>query len=161
MNDTIFETLQNEGIKIQRVGLDDIYDAAADLFAPNAIGGTLTDENIQRLHNAGVKIVCGAANNQQQDQAGGTQSHLMHDLGILYCPDYIVNAGGVIWVAKVGEDAKLISEDIRTGVPKRFEDVVKLQEEYPDQDMASLASLYSKRRVQKAQDQNDDTRKAG
>ncbi len=149
--DSVFEELQTKGIQIKRVGLDEIYDAPADVFAPNAIGGTLTDDTIARLKTAGVQIVCGAANNQQQDQTGGSQSRLMHKIDMLYCPDYIINAGGVIWVAKVGENAKTVTEDIRTGVPRRFKEILDRHEDTPDKDMASIAAHYSHQRVEAAQ----------
>ena len=152
--DSAFEDLRTKDVQIVRVSLDEIYDAPTDIFAPNAIGSTLTDTNIARLKTAGVQIVCGAANNQQQDQSGGHQSRLMHDLGILYCPDYIVNAGGVIWVAKVGQDAKTVTQDIRTGVPRRFEEILKIYESASDQDMASIAARYARQRVEAAQSQN-------
>ena len=152
--DSVFEDLETKGVQVVRVGLNEIYDAPADIFAPNAIGGTLTDTNIKRLKTADVQIVCGAANNQQQDQSGGHQSRLMHDLYMLYCPDYIVNAGGVIWVAKVGQDAKTVTKEISTGVPRRFEEILQIYESATDQDMASLAARYARRRVETAQSQN-------
>lgn len=144
-----FEILESEGIPFEKVGLNDIYDVEADIFAPNAIGGTLTEENVRRLHTAGVSIVCGAANNQQEDQIENTQSKLMHQLGMLYCPDYIVNAGGVIWVAKVGKNAQEEIEAIRTGVPKRFQEVLDMSVQSPDTDLATLAAQYSRARVEK------------
>jgi leucine dehydrogenase len=159
-NDSVFDDLTAQGLTIKRAGLDEIYDVPADIFAPNAIGGTLSDENIRRLQNAGVQIICGAANNQQEDQIRGSQSKLLHKLGMLYCPDYIVNAGGVIWVAMVGKDAKTITQDITTGVPKRFEDLLRLSRQHPDKDMASIARDYAKKRVERAKE-NNAKRKAG
>ncbi len=158
--DFVFDDLGAKSVGVERSGLDEIYDVRADIFAPNAIGGTLSDENIQRLHKAGIKIVCGAANNQQEDQIGGVQSRLMHELGMLYCPDYIVNAGGVIWVAMVGKDKKTVTEDIRSNVPKRFEEVLKLYEQSPDKDLGTIALDYAKKRVQNAKE-NTSSRKTG
>ncbi|MBL4804131.1 MAG: Glu/Leu/Phe/Val dehydrogenase [Alphaproteobacteria bacterium] len=150
-----FEKLKAENVECDKVDLDEIYDVKADVFAPNAIGGTLTDENIKRLKEAGVQIVCGAANNQQADQIGGSQSRLMHKLGILYCPDYIVNAAGVIWVAKVGENAEQITKELREGVPKRFAEILELAKQNPDRDLASIASEYARKRVEDADNNND------
>ncbi|MDG0980172.1 MAG: Glu/Leu/Phe/Val dehydrogenase dimerization domain-containing protein [Halieaceae bacterium] len=75
----------------KEVGLDEIYDLDVDIFAPCALGGVLNDQTIPRLR---AKVVCGAANNQLLD----TQKHgkMLGDRGILYVPDYIANAGGVI-----------------------------------------------------------------
>jgi leucine dehydrogenase len=75
------------------VGLDEIYDVDADVFAPCAMGGVLNEGTIPRLK---AQIVAGAANNQL------LQAHhdiMLMDRGILYVPDYVLNAGGVICVA--------------------------------------------------------------
>jgi valine dehydrogenase (NAD+) len=64
-----------------------------DVFSPNALGGALTDEVVETLT---AKIVCGGANNQLAH--AGVEKRL-EERGILYAPDYCVNAGGVIQVA--------------------------------------------------------------
>ncbi len=64
-----------------------------DLYAPCALGGALNDETVPALT---AKVVCGAANNQLAHP--GVEKDLA-DRGILYAPDYVVNAGGVIQVA--------------------------------------------------------------
>lgn len=145
-NEAVFEAMPF----IKRIGLDDIYDVKADIFAPNAIGGTITKANIERLEKACVRIVCGAANNQQQDQSGGTESKILHRKGILYSPDYIVNAGGVFWVAEEGKDAETARQYIRTKVAEAFRNVLKLADENPDTDMSTLARQYAEARVNAA-----------
>lgn len=149
-NDAAFTALRGQGVQIERVGLDEIYDVEADIFAPNAIGGVLTDETVKRLHAAGVKIVCGAANNQQQDQVSGAQAKQMHALDMLYCPDYIVNAGGVFWVAEQGKNSVKARDYIRTQVARCFEDVLDMAAAEPDIDMATLAREYAEARVKGA-----------
>ncbi|GIO26535.1 Leu/Phe/Val dehydrogenase [Ornithinibacillus bavariensis] len=70
-----------------------IYAVAADIFIPCAMGGILNDETIAKLQ---AKAIVGSANNQlKSDQ----HAKLLHEKGILYAPDYIVNAGGLIQVA--------------------------------------------------------------
>jgi len=64
-----------------------------DIYAPCAMGGALTDESVAALS---ARIVCGAANNQL---AHAGLEKVLADRGILYAPDYLVNAGGVIQVA--------------------------------------------------------------
>ena len=64
-----------------------------DIYAPCALGGALSDETVPALT---AKVVCGAANNQLAHP--GVEKDLS-DRGILYAPDYVVNAGGVIQVA--------------------------------------------------------------
>jgi len=77
----------------EAVGLDDIYDVAADVYAPCALGGTINEQTLPRLK---AKIICGAANNQLANNAIGDE---VEKRGILYAPDYAVNAGGVMNVS--------------------------------------------------------------
>ena len=69
---------------------NDIYDLDVDVFAPCAMGAILDLENIAKLK---VKIIAGAANNQLAREEFG---QLLADKGILYAPDYVINAGGII-----------------------------------------------------------------
>lgn len=85
---------------VEVVGVDEIYDQEVDCFAPCALGGILTTENVERLYQAGVSMVVGSANNQEADETNHAQSMLMKELGILYVQDFIANSGGVIWVYK-------------------------------------------------------------
>ena len=77
----------------EAVGLDEIYDVAADVYAPCALGGTINEQTLPRLK---AKIICGAANNQLANDAIGDE---VQKRGILYAPDYAVNAGGVMNVS--------------------------------------------------------------
>jgi valine dehydrogenase (NAD+) len=70
-----------------------IAQSGIDIYAPCALGGALNDETVPALT---AKLVAGAANNQLAHQ--GTDK-MLQDHGILYAPDYVVNAGGVIQVA--------------------------------------------------------------
>jgi leucine dehydrogenase len=70
---------------------DAIYDVEADIFAPCALGAVINDETIDRLQ---VDIVAGGANNQLAE--GSVHGPGLHERGILYAPDYVINAGGLI-----------------------------------------------------------------
>ncbi len=72
---------------------DAMIRSGIDVYAPCALGGALNDESVPVLT---AKVVCGAANNQLAHP--GIEKTL-EDRGILYAPDYVVNAGGVIQVA--------------------------------------------------------------
>jgi valine dehydrogenase (NAD+) len=72
---------------------DDIFDVDADVFSPNALGAVLNESTIPRLN---VEVVCGGANNQL---ATDQDDNRLVERGILYAPDYVVNAGGVVNVA--------------------------------------------------------------
>lgn len=89
-------TADFEGIEV--VGADEIYGVACDVFAPCALGGVINDETLPQL-KAG--IVCGSANNILRDEAQHGQALMAR--GILYAPDYVVNAGGLINVASERE----------------------------------------------------------
>lgn len=75
------------------VGVDDIHTVAADVFSPNALGGVINAATVAQLQ---CPIVAGAANNQLQTSADG---EALTQAGILYAPDYVINAGGLIQVA--------------------------------------------------------------
>jgi leucine dehydrogenase len=63
----------------------------ADVYAPCALGEVLTDAAIERMR---CRIVCGSANNQLADPK---IAETLHQRGIIYAPDYVVNAGGLIY----------------------------------------------------------------
>jgi len=67
-----------------------IYDVEADVFSPNAAGGVVNDETIPRLR---CRAVVGGANEQLAEPRHGDA---LHSRGILYGPDYVVNAGGLL-----------------------------------------------------------------
>jgi leucine dehydrogenase len=69
---------------------DDVYDTECDVYSPCAVGGTLNAGTIARLR---CKIVAGSANNQLAQREDAAR---LHERGILYAPDFIVNAGGII-----------------------------------------------------------------
>ena len=72
------------------VATDVILATDADIVSPNALGAILTEESIAALR---CKAVAGGANNQL---ATREQGQALHDRGILYAPDYVINAGGII-----------------------------------------------------------------
>ena len=82
---------------------DSIFDVVADVLAPCALGSALNDETVPRLK---VKIVAGAANNQLGEPRNG---EMLAKRGIVYAPDYVINAGGLINVAQevIGYDADI------------------------------------------------------
>jgi leucine dehydrogenase len=77
----------------EAVGPDDIYDVDVDVYSPCALGGTLNEQTLPRIK---AKVVCGAANNQLANNAIGDE---LERRGVLYAPDYAVNAGGVMNVS--------------------------------------------------------------
>ena len=72
------------------VNIDDIYSLDVDIFAPCAMGAIINDRTIDVLQ---AKIIAGAANNQL---ATPNHGEILQQKGILYAPDYVINAGGII-----------------------------------------------------------------
>jgi glutamate dehydrogenase/leucine dehydrogenase len=68
----------------------EVYDTECDVYSPCAVGGTLSAETIARLR---CTIVGGSANNQLAEP---DDSKRLYERGILYAPDFIINAGGII-----------------------------------------------------------------
>lgn len=91
------------------VSLDDIYDQPMDVFAPCALGATVNPETLARLQ---ATIIAGSANNQLDVVETGV---LIHQRGLCYAPDYVINAGGIIDVCyeQLGQyDAEKVDKHI-------------------------------------------------
>lgn len=68
-----------------------IYDLEMDIYAPCALGATVNDDTIDRLK---CRVIAGAANNQLKDEE--KHGKILMEKGIIYAPDFLINAGGVI-----------------------------------------------------------------
>jgi len=77
---------------------EEIYDVSCDVFSPCALGGAINHNTIKRLQTS---VIVGAANNQLTSPEIGEE---LHKLKILYAPDYVVNAGGLIQIAMANEE---------------------------------------------------------
>lgn len=75
----------------EAVDLDKIHQLPVDVFAPCALGGILNDKTISELQ---TNIIAGGANNQLLDEM--KHGAMLKEKGILYAPDYVINAGGLI-----------------------------------------------------------------
>ena len=83
------EKIRNQ-YDVEVVSPDEIYSLDCDIFCPCALGGVINDQTIELLR---CKVVAGAANNQLDKSRHGD---LLDQKGIIYAPDYIINAGGLI-----------------------------------------------------------------
>lgn len=92
--------------EVEFVDGEKIFDLDIDIYAPCALGATINDDSLKRLKCA---IICGAANNQLADE--NVHGKIVMEKGILYAPDFVVNAGGLInvysEVAKYGREYAL------------------------------------------------------
>lgn len=89
----------------KQVSVDEIISYDADVFAPCAMGAVLNDETIPTLK---AKIVAGGANNQIAKQHHG---EALRELGILYAPDFVINAGGIIEIHHQRTESQESSQD--------------------------------------------------
>jgi len=85
--------MKTEIPEAQFVEVDKIFDVDCDIYSPCALGASVNDETIPRLK---CKIVAGAANNQLKEDRHG---EVLKERNILYAPDYLINAGGLMNVS--------------------------------------------------------------
>ncbi|MBB3346428.1 MULTISPECIES: Glu/Leu/Phe/Val dehydrogenase family protein [unclassified Sphingomonas] len=101
------------------VAPDAILSADVDIVSPNALGAILTEQSISTLK---AKIVAGGANNQLATAADGRR---LHDAGVVYAPDYVINAGGIINVGLEylghGDEAEVMARIAQ--IPGRLDQV--------------------------------------
>jgi leucine dehydrogenase len=87
--DTLKRVSSTYGAEV--VGINDVYDIDMDIYAPCALGATVNDDTLSRLK---CSIIAGAANNQLANES--VHGIKVMEKGIIYAPDYALNAGGVI-----------------------------------------------------------------
>ncbi|ACV26552.1 Glu/Leu/Phe/Val family dehydrogenase [Kangiella koreensis] len=90
------------------VGIDDIYGLDVDIYAPCALGAVINDNTLPQIK---ASVIAGAANNQLAEDRHGD---ILLSKGILYAPDYVINAGGIINVSfeeNYNRDAALTKVD--------------------------------------------------
>ena len=127
------------------VSPDEILSLEADVVSPNALGAILTEQSIAALR---TPIVAGGANNQLATPEDGQR---VHQRGILYAPDYVINAGGIINVCTeyVGDgDASLVRQRIE-GIPVRLEQIWAESAE-TGRDPAAVADAMAQRLIGRA-----------
>lgn len=126
---------------------DEIYALDVDVFSPCALGGILNDSTIARLRSP---IIAGAANNQlTEEQAHG---NLLKQKGIIYCPDYVINAGGLINVYNemIGYDEQRAFQQLNN-IPKTLVEI--FQKADNEQITTHDAAHYlAEERIQKARE---------
>ncbi|MDQ3896638.1 MAG: leucine dehydrogenase, partial [Actinomycetota bacterium] len=105
----------------EAVGPEKIHAVDCDIYAPCALGGSLGADTIPELRCAAV---VGAANNQLAE--GVASARLLADAGVLYAPDFVVNAGGLINIAEELAPGGYRAERARTAVQRIFDTVTSV-----------------------------------
>lgn len=113
--------IKKKHAEVEFIDGDKIFDLDIDIYAPCALGATINDDSLSRLK---CSIICGAANNQLADE--NVHGKIVMEKGILYAPDFVVNAGGLInvysEVAKYGREYALAqAENIYNTTASIFE----------------------------------------
>jgi len=122
-----------------------IHSSDVDVFAPCALGGIINDETIPQIK---AKIVAGGANNQLLDEK--RHGMMIRESGILYAPDYVINAGGLMSVC--GELKISTPEEILKEAEKIYETMLKIFLEADSKNIAThvASDLIAEERLEKA-----------
>lgn len=131
--------------RVEVVDVEELPHIAADVLSPNALGGTLTEDLVPALQ---VRAVCGGANNQLATPKVGT---LLHEAGILYAPDFVVNAGGLISVGDELHEGGWSEERVRSRA-ERIDDTLQEifdEAEASDVPTAVAANVVAERRIER------------
>ena len=124
------------------VSTEEILGIEADVLSPCALGAILDEQTIAALR---VPVVAGGANNQLAEKEDGQR---LHERGILYAPDYVINAGGIINVCTEylrDGDASLVRKRIE-GIPDRLEQIWA-ESAQSGRDPASVADAMAQRLI--------------
>lgn len=130
-----------EEYDVETIAPGDIYSEPCDIFTPCAIGGVINDDTIPQLE---CDIVAGAANNILEHRR---HAQALHDHDILYAPDYVINAGGLITVATEyfgGTKEDALSEAAAIG-PRLAEFIERSEDR--DVPVLEIADAYAEERI--------------
>ena len=128
-----------------------IYSVECDIFSPCALGGVINDSTIKRIN---CRIIAGAANNQLESERHG---EMLSRMEILYAPDFIINAGGLITVANEYIHGEIDIERLKKEIGKigdRLEKIFRMSESMIDSSGMPLstskaAEMFALERVEK------------
>ena len=128
---------------VEVVGVEEVLEVDADIVSPNALGAVFDAASIARLQ---ARVVCGGANNQL---VAAEDAERLRERGVIYAPDYVVNAGGVINVADELHPAGHSPERARRRlevVPQTLREVLRVSRE-EDVSTEVAAVRFAERRI--------------
>ncbi|MDJ0736614.1 MAG: Glu/Leu/Phe/Val dehydrogenase dimerization domain-containing protein [Nostocaceae cyanobacterium] len=139
ISDPIPERIEevNSFCQAKIVDINEIYNVDVDIFSPCALGGIINSLTIPKLK---AKIVAGSANNQLENE--DIHSRMLADNKIIYCPDYVINAGGLI---NVYDEMMGIDEEISLARVKGIADT--LMAVFKISDSEKITTLEASRRL--------------
>jgi leucine dehydrogenase len=109
-------------LKGKAIEPDQVFAVEGDIYSPAALGGVIND---QSLAHFGYKIIAGSANNQLEDEI--RHGLMLKEQGILYAPDYVINAGGLInvWNELQGYNKRKVSKEVE-GIYKALKQIFQI-----------------------------------
>ena len=124
------------------VSTDEILSLEADVLSPNALGAIFDESSISAIR---ARIIAGGANNQLATPEDGAR---LHARGILYAPDYVINAGGIINVCTeyLGDGDETLVRQRIDGIPDRLEQIWA-ESESSGRDPAAVADAMAQRLI--------------
>lgn len=142
INQKHIERMKREHPEVEFVEPDKIYSMDVDVFSPCALGAILNDSTIPTIK---AKIIAGTANNVLEDE--DVHGPLLQERGILYAPDFVINAGGLINVSHEpgGYDRAAAIYDIEK-IYDRLLDIFNIAEEQKIHTQLA-AKVFAKRRI--------------
>lgn len=118
--------IQKEIPKIKIVEPSEIYKQEVDVFSPCALGNEFNEKNVNELN---CKIICGAGNNQLENEKIG---EYFYENDIIYVPDYIANAGGLISIVSEMDNNGYSKEKVEAKINKIFNTTKQILESTRD-----------------------------
>lgn len=146
----IERAVKKYGIEI--VSPEAIYDVPCDVFSPSALGASINAQTLTRIAKGGAKVIAGAANNQLATDADGVE---VMRKGMVYAPDYVINAGGLINIYYEGHESGGYSRTKAFAHIERIGETVKrILERSRAEEMPShvIADRMAEERVAQARD---------
>lgn len=141
INQDNIKRITNE-YQVEVVAPDQIYSVECDVFAPCALGAVVNDETIEQFK---CQVIAGSANNVLAEDRHG---YLLMEKGILYAPDYVINAGGLINVSQelIGYDA----EEAKKNTIKIYDRLLKIFDIAKEENIstAEAADKMAEQRIQ-------------
>ena len=125
--------MQKEHPEVEFVDPEDIYSMEVDVFSPCALGAVLNNNTIPKLN---AKIVAGTANNALDEE--NVHGPMLKERGILYAPDFVINAGGVINVYHEMHTYNV--DEVKWEITKIYDRLIKIYEIAKNEDVHTQAA---------------------
>ncbi len=130
---------------VESIDIDEVYGSEMDIYSPCALGATVNDNTLSRLK---CSIIAGAANNQLADE--NVHGKMVMEKGIIYAPDFVINAGGLIncYSEVIGYNRDYVLDKVENIYTTVLDILKKSKEENTPADL--VAKRIAKKRIEEA-----------